>query len=306
MSVSVMAEPLLRTLLFAPANHERRAARLGDFGADAVCLDLEDAVADREKVAARAALSPALATYRDTLRCVRINGLDTGLAFGDLDAAVGPHLDVVVVPKVESAAELRLVAGHLERLERDRDLPSGAIRILPIVETARGILRAEEVAASGVERVLTLLFGIGDYTVDLGIEPTPGGDELLYPRTQIVLCCRAHGLLPPLDGPYFTDLDDEAAFIADSRRGRDLGFQGRLVVHPRQVAWANATYSVLNEDELRTVEEVVSAFEAAERDGLASIRVGPRFVDYPIYRLARRRLDRHRAYTATEEASTDE
>lgn len=287
---------LLRTVLFAPANHPRRVERLGDFNADAVVLDLEDAVADAEKVRARAAVLPALARYDGPLRCVRVNSLATGLLFGDLDAVVGPGLDVVVVPKVESSAELAFVDVHLERLEAERGLEPGVIRLLPIVESARGILRMEEIAASAGRRVITFLFGIGDYTVDLGIEPTPGAEELVYARTRFVLCCRAYGFAPPVDGPFFIDFEDEDAFVADSRRSRSLGFQGRLVLHPRQVAWANRAYAILEPDELRTVEEVVEAFEAAEREGLASIRVGRRFVDYPIYQLARRRLDRYRAY----------
>lgn len=297
---------LLRTVLFAPANHRRRVERLGDFNADAVVLDLEDAVANAEKVAARDAIPPALARYEGPLRCVRVNSLATGLLFGDLDAVTGPDLDVVVVPKVESSAELGFVDAHLERLEAERGLKPGAIRLLPIVETARGILRMEEIAASAGERLITFLFGIGDYTVDLGIEPTPGADELVYPRTRLVLCCRAYGFAPPIDGPFFTDLEDEEAFVTDSRRSRSLGFQGRLVLHPRQVAWANRAYSVLDPEELRTVEEVVEAFEAAERSGLASIRVGSRFVDYPIYQLARRRLDRYRAYRREENGGRDE
>lgn len=289
--------PLLRSVLFAPANHPRRAQRLSDFGADAVVLDLEDAVADAEKVRARATISASLATYRDVLRCVRVNALGTGLALDDLAAAVGPALDCVVVPKIESAAELGVFDDWLRRLENDAGLPSGRIRLLPIVETARGILRVEEVAAAVQPRVITLVFGIGDYTADLGIKPSRSAAELLYPRTRMALACRAYRLAPPVDGPVL-DLSDDAGFRLDSRASLELGFQGRLAIHPKQVAMANEVYGELSPEDLAAVEAVADAFEAAERAGLAAIDVGGAFVDYPIYRQARQQLARHRAASA--------
>lgn len=285
----------LRTVLFAPANHPRRTERLGDWGADAVVLDLEDAVAESEKVAARALVPTALARFDGPLRCVRVNALETGLLTGDLEAVVGPDLDAVVLPKVESPEELGLLAARLEQVERARGIEVGSVSVLPIVETARGMLASPEIARAGGPRTLTLLFGIGDFTVDLGIEPTAHGEELLHARSTLVLACRAADLAPPVDGPYLRGLDEEEDFTTDCHRARDLGFQGRIVIHPQQVAWANAAYSALDGDRLRAIEAVVTEFEAAEQRGEASIRVGNRFVDYPIYRLAKRRLDRYRA-----------
>lgn len=277
-------------MLFAPANHPRRAERIADFGADAVTLDLEDAVADSEKAAARSGVTASLATYRDALRCVRINGLATGLATDDLAAVVCDALDLVVVPKVESATELRIVDEHLGRLERARGLAEGAVRLLPTIETARGILAVESIAAGAPARLLTLLFGIGDYTADLGIAPTPDAAELIYPRSRLVVVCRAFGLAPPIDGP-FLGIEDEQGYREDSWRSRDLGFQGRLAIHPNQVQWANDVYGGLRPGELQRLERIVEAFEAAEADGAAAIRVDGMFVDYPIYRQAKRRLD---------------
>lgn len=285
----------LRTILFAPANHPRRTERLGDWGADAVVLDLEDAVAESEKAAARALVLPALARFDGPLRCVRVNAMETGLLTDDLDAVVGPDLDAIVIPKVESPDELGRLAARLEQVERARGLEVGSVAVLPIVETARGMLAAPAIAQAAGPRTITLLFGVGDFTVDLGIEPSAHGEELLHARSTLVLACRAAELAPPVDGPYLRGLDDEAEFTTDCHRARDLGFQGRIVIHPQQVGWANAAYSALDADRLQAIETVVTEFEAAEQRGEASIRVGNRFVDYPIYRLAKRRLDRHRA-----------
>lgn len=292
---------MLRSTLFAPANHARRASRLTDFGADAVVLDLEDAVADAMKVEARRTVAASLDSYRDVLRCVRVNALGTGLAFDDLAEVVGPSLDCVVVPKIESAAELGIFDAALLRLERAAGLSPGSIRLLPIVETARGVLAVEAIAAAGIPRVITLIFGIGDYTADLGIKPSRDAAELLYPRTRIVLACRAHGLEPPIDGP-FLDISDESLFREDSRRGKALGFQGRLAIHPSQVPLANEVYGQLTDQELAEAEGIMAAFEAAERDGSASIQVAGRFVDYPIYYQARRQVGLHRAARAQMES----
>lgn len=280
-------------MLFAPANHARRAARVADFDADAATLDLEDAVADSEKVEARTGVAASLASYRDVLRCVRINGMATGFAREDLEAVMCASLDIVVVPKVESATELRVMDEDISGLERAAGLAEGTVRLIPIIETARGILAVESIAAGSPERVLTMLFGIGDYTADLGITPTADAHELIYPRSQLVVACRAHDLAPPIDGPYL-EIDDETGYRRDSWRSRELGFQGRLAIHPKQVAWANDVYGGLRPGERDRLTRLVAAFETAEADGVAAIRVGGVFVDYPIYRQAKRQLDDQR------------
>lgn len=299
--MSAVLEPLLRSILFAPANHPRRAQRLTDFGADAVVLDLEDAVADTEKVGARKTVPTSLASYHDVIRCVRVNALGTGLALDDLAAIVSPSLDCVVVPKIESSAELGIFDACLQRLEEDAGFAPGRIRLLPIVETARGILRVEEIASAAIPRVITLVFGIGDYTADLGISPSRSAAELLYPRSRIVLACRAYRLAPPVDGPVL-DISDESAFREDSRRSRELGFQGRLAIHPSQVALANEVYGQLPSEELAAIQQIVESFEAAARGGSASIQIGGRFVDYPIYRQALHQLDQHHQASARMES----
>jgi len=283
------AQPL-RSLLFAPGNEPRKLAKVGAFGSDAVVLDLEDAVADAEKDSARALVRQALPTFSSgTVRIVRVNGHDTGRMEDDLRAVACDALDCVMVPKVERPDTLARADATLAALERERGLGEGAIRLLALVETARGLVSCEGIAAAAPPRLLTLVFGLGDFSVDIGVDITPEGDELLYGRSRVVVAARAAGLLPALDGPYL-DLPNLHGLEADCRRSRRLGFQGRVVVYPGHVETVQRTYAELSEEEAERCRRVVAAFEAAEAAGSASIQVDGRFVDYPLYRRARHKL----------------
>lgn len=289
---------LLRSLLFAPGNHPRKVAKVASFGADAIVLDLEDAVAVGEKESTRAPIRAALPTYRDTVVMVRVNALSTGLGLADLDAVACPALDAVLVPKVDDPAILREVDRRLATLEAREGIPVGTIRVFPTVETARGILRVDEIALQAPARVHTLIFGLADFTTELGVDLTRDATELLYARSRVVVACRAAGLAPPIDGPYLIDLQDREGLIEDSRRGRQLGFQGRVVIYPPQVAPTNVAYSFVSDEEVATARKIIQAFEAAEAAGSASIRVDGTFVDYPIYRRALQRVRLHEAARA--------
>jgi citrate lyase subunit beta/citryl-CoA lyase len=289
----------LRSLLFAPGNHPRRLEKVGEFGSDVIVLDLEDAVANAEKVAARVPVRAALSTYTGrVVVTVRVNGESTGLLEGDVEAVVSPDLDCILVPKVESVETVQAVSAQLDRLERDAGIPEGQIRLLPIVETAVGLVRCEELALSAPSRVVTMIFGLGDFSVDIGVDLTREATELLYGRSRVVVAARAGGLPSPIDGPYL-DIHDEDGLVENSLLSRRLGFQGRVTVYPAQVEPAQRAYSELTPDELEQARRVVEAFEEAEAAGLASIQVDGRFIDYPLYYRARRRLQLHEALVAS-------
>ncbi len=287
----------LRSLLFAPGNHARRLERVGGFGSDAIVLDLEDAVANAEKVAARESTRAAIPTYEGAVVIVRVNGAQTGLLEGDVEAVVCPELDCLMVPKVESAETLADVDQTLSRLEAERGLAAGAIRLLPIVETAAGIVRCEEVLFTAPERVVNVVFGLGDFSVDIGVDLTREGTELLYARSRVVVAARAAGMPSPIDGPY-PDIHDLQGLYENTLLSRRLGFQGRVVVYPGQVDTVQRAYSELTPDELEQARRVVGAFEEAEAAGVASIQVDGRFIDYPLYYRARHRLQLHEALAA--------
>jgi citrate lyase subunit beta/citryl-CoA lyase len=289
-------QQLIRTLLFVPGSDERKLAKVGTFGADVIVIDLEDAVADEHKTAARATTRAAVPTYGPgQVVTVRVNGIETGRLEDDIAAVVCPELAAIHVPKIEDTDALRVADEALARAERDAGIAPGSVRIFAIMETPRGIARCEEILDAAPARTVTATFGLGDFSVALGVDVTPEGTELAYARGRIVVATRAAGMVPPIDGPYLA-VEDLEGLVADSQRVRALGFQGRVAVYPPQVAGIHQAFSELTEAQEARARRVVEAFEEAEARGVASLRVDGRFVDYPIYQLARRRLQRLYAY----------
>ncbi len=282
----------LRSLLFTPGSDAHKLEKVGTFSSDVIVLDLEDAVADSEKEAARALIRAALPTYGAQLVAVRINGADTPHLEGDVRAVVTRDLDCLVVPKVEAPESLAEVDALLGELEREHDLAPRQVRLIATIETAKGLVRAEEIALAVPGRLLTLVFGLVDFARDLGLDPTRGGNELLYARSRVVVAARAAGLRAPIDGPY-VDLHDLDGLAQDSRRSRQHGFEGRVVIHPAQVEPVQRAYGELPPEEVETLRRQVEAFERAEAEGRASLQVDGRFIDYPVYYQAKQKLHLH-------------
>ncbi|HET6173202.1 MAG TPA: CoA ester lyase [Gaiellales bacterium] len=279
----------LRTILFAPGNDRRKIDKALRLGATAVMLDLEDAVAATEKEAARALVCESvLAAPADgPLVGVRINSAASGLADADLEslAAALPGIALITVPMVDGPDEILQVAARLEALERTAGLPAGGIGILAMAETARGVLAAREIAESS-PRLRTFIFGPADLGRELGVEPTADGFEQLHARSAIVLAARAAGKQSPVDGPYLK-LDDDEGCAVSSAWARRLGFQGKVVLHPRQLPIAAAAFAP-GERELAWAREVDRAFAEAEASGVSSIKLSDgTFVDYPVAQRAR-------------------
>ncbi len=278
----------LRSLLFAPGNHERRVEKALTLDADAVILDLEDAVAEVEKAAARPLVKTALKAPRSGVAYVRVNAIDTEFCHGDIMAVVGPGLDGIMLPKVESADQLLTIDWLLSQLERDAGIDDGAIDLLPIIETGRGVAGVRDIAAAS-DRVRRLSFGAGDYARDMGMRWTEGEAEMAAARAEVVLASRVAGLEPPLD-TVWVHIRDQVGLRRSAETVRDMGFQGKLCIHPDQIAPVNAVFTPTDE-ETAFAEKVVAAFDQAESEGLASIQVDGYFVDYPIVAQARRTLE---------------
>ena len=278
---------LFRSLLFAPGNHARRVEKALTLDADVVILDLEDAVAVAEKSATREKVVTALGTPRRALGYVRINAFDTPFCFDDLQAVVVPGVDGIVLPKVESPAQVTAVEWAVAALERSRGLAEGSIDLMPIIETGRGMAGLRDIARAGT-RARRLSFGAGDYTLDVGMRWTMAERELDHVRTAIVVESRAAGLDPPVD-TVFIRLGQPEPFRRSTELARDLGFQGKLCIHPEQVAPVNEAFTP-TDDEVAKSKRYVAAFEEAEAKGSASIQVDGYFIDYPIVENARRTL----------------
>jgi citrate lyase subunit beta/citryl-CoA lyase len=290
-------EPLMRALLFVPGNDERKLAKAGSVGADVVVIDLEDAVAESEKTAARSVTRQAVASAGgDGAVAVRVNGLDSGRLEDDVAAVTAPGLWGIVVPKVETADTLVVASDEVARAERDQGLAPGKVALLALIETPLGIARCEDILLGRApKRTVTAMFGVADFSAALGVDITPDGSELFYARSRLIVATRAAQMPAPIDGPYL-QLEDSDGLLSDSRRSRALGFQGRVALHPRQIGPIQQAFSELGDDQVAAARRIVEAFERAETGGVASIRVDGRFVDYPVYELARSKLRRHEAY----------
>lgn len=287
----------LRSFLFAPGNHDRRVEKALSLDADAVILDLEDAVATAEKPAARGAVAAALTRPRSGLLYVRVNAVDTEFCYGDFVATVRPGLDGIILPKTESAAGLATIDWLLAQLERERGLPSGAIDLIPIVETARGLRQIDAILAAG-SRVRRIAFGAGDFTLDTNMIWSRGETELAPARAAIVAASRAAGIEAPLD-TVWVDLADGDGLEASARTALASGFQGKMCIHPSQIPVVNRVFTP-GAAETAFAERVVAAFAAAEAAGSAAVQLDGKFIDYPIVYRARRVLETVAAIRARE------
>ena len=275
----------VRSYLFAPGNHPRRVQIVFQSGADAIILDLEDAVAVSEKIATRSAVVAALAPPRACLGYIRVNSFDTQWCYGDLLAAVGARTDGIVLPKAETADQLRTLDWLITQLERERGLPQGGIDLMPIVETGKGIM-ALEALCTATSRVRRVVFGGGDYTLDLDLQWTEQEAELAFARGRLVHCSRAAEIEAPID-TVLLQIRDHERFRCTAQLARQMGFQGKLCIHPDQVPIANQVFAP-SPAEVEHAHKVIAAFERAEAQGLASIQLDGYFIDYPIVYKARR------------------
>lgn len=280
----------LRTLLFAPGNHPRKVEKVFGCKADAVILDLEDAVANSEKVATR---TPVLAALQNnysrgddrSLGYVRVNSMDTDYCFADIHHMVANGVDGIMLPKVESRQQLFAAEWMIASLEADRGITPGSIDLLPIIETARGIRDINDICDSGT-RVKRLAFGAADYTIDVNMDWSNDEFEFEHARTAIAVASRAAGLEPPIDSVW-VEIKDEAGFQRSCERARKLGFQGKMCIYPPQIQTCNAAFSP-SAEQVAQAEQIIKAFEQAESEGSASIQLDGQFIDYPIVEKARR------------------
>ena len=225
---------IFRSLLFAPGNHPRRTEKAFQLNADAVILDLEDACPVAEKVATRDVVVAALQAPRNCKGYVRINPITTEFAFGDTLAVVRKGVDGLIVPKIETADELKTIDWLVGQVEREQGLPVGSLDIIPIIETGLGLANVATIAAAKT-RIRRLSFGAGDFTLDMNISWIPDELEFLPYRSAVVLASRAAGLEPPFDTVWI-DLRNKEGFIQSIQRIKNMGFQGKLCIHPDQVA----------------------------------------------------------------------
>ena len=247
-----------RSVLYIPASRERALEKARELAADAIIFDLEDAVAPEEKVRARDVLSAALrADYGARARIVRVNGLGTDWVEGDLAAFGGhPGVDAVLVPKVGSGADLDAVAARVKA------------PLWAMLETARGCLKAAEIAAH--PRLEGMVMGTNDLAKELGARFRPDRLPLMAGLGACVLAARAEGKVI-VDG-VFNAFKDEAGLRAECDQGRDMGFDGKTLIHPAQLSIANEVFAPSEEEVAQARREIAAYAEARARgEGVAVV-----------------------------------
>jgi citrate lyase beta subunit len=269
-------------------------------GADAIILDLEDAVAPHDKPAARRtvadALEGVLAGAPSHLAVfVRVNALGSGLTDEDLHGAARPRLDGVCLPKYETAADVQAMAARLLATEDRLGIPRGRLRLLVLVETARGVVEAAAIARES-PRTYGIVFGAEDFTADAGLVRTREGGELTAARTAVSVAAHAAGV-EPIDG-IFADFRDEAGLVADTAEARRLGYTGKTLIHPAQIAPVHRVFAPAA-DQIAKARRIVEAFERATAEESGVVVVDGAMVDRPVVLRAQRLLARaERAGTA--------
>jgi citrate lyase subunit beta / citryl-CoA lyase len=289
-------DPMNRSFLFAPGNVARRVEKALTLDADVVIVDLEDSVATAEKAATRKSVAAALERPRRPRGYVRVNAPSSVFCFSDLHEVLHAKVQGVVLPKVESAADLHAIDWLIWNLERERGIAEGTIDLMPQIETAAGLHRIDRVLQArslrpykAPWRVKRVAFGAADLSHELGLSPSIDEPELADARARVVLASRAAGLEAPIDSPWF-HFKDPAGFARALERSRRGGFQGRLCVHPDQIGPVNAAY-LPSGAELARAERIVAAFREAEARGEAAIQVDGEMVDYPVAHRAQALLD---------------
>lgn len=287
------APRLRRALLFMPGDAMPKIAKAVSLGVDSIVMDLEDGVALNQKAAARQTIVEALHTldFGRSERLIRINPMGSEFAEADLRATIGARPDGYVLPKADFAEQVQAVAEFLTLEERARGWPAGSVRLLPIVETALGVVNVRETAGAD-DRVDALLFGAEDLAGDMGMQRTPEGWEVLYARSAVVTTAKAYRR-QAIDIVYF-DLQDLTGFEVECRFGRQLGYDGKMVIHPRQVEIAQRIFAP-SPEEIERALRIVRAYAEAQAAGVGAFALDGRMVDMPVVRMAENTLHRARA-----------
>ena len=281
---------LRRTWLFGPGADVRVHDAMAQSGADGLIVDLEDFTPESRRDEARRGLVDLLARWRKAgyMVAVRINALDAD-GPTDLEAAMAAHPDVIAYPMATSAEQMRALEEALLHWERRLGMELQATEILPVCETALGVVEVRSIA-SGSSRVRSALLGAEDLAADLCAERQQDATELDHARRRFILECRAAGI-EPIDAPY-TFSDTEGA-VREARYARRLGYRSKAVVRPEHARPLNAALSP-NDEEVRRAEAIVNAFEAARAQGEDRALVDGLWVEVPTYRNARRLVERAR------------
>ena len=274
-------------MMFVPGNNPGMMAAAHIYGPDSIMLDLEDSVTMAEKDAARLLVYNALRTidYGDTEMVVRINPLSTPYGRKDVEAVVKAGVDVIRMPKTETADEVRELEAEILKVETEIGRV-GETRIMAAIESALGVVNAYDIATAS-PRMMGIALGAEDYTANLKTSRTPAGTELMLARETIVVAARAAGI--SCFDTVYSNLDDMETFRGEVRLIKDLGFDGKSIINPRQIEIVNEVFTP-SEKDIQKALRITAAIKEAQAKGSGVIAVNGKMVDRPVVIRAERTI----------------
>lgn len=284
-----------RALLFMPGDDLKKIAKGSGLGADSVIMDLEDGVALNRKTEARKTILHALWSneidFGRTERLVRVNPADTGWQDEDVAATVSGRPDGYVLPKVESAQEVQILSARVAVEERKLGIAEGTIKLLALIETARGVVNLREIAGSD-PRLVALLFGAEDLAGSIGAVRSAEGMEVFYAKSAMVIHAAAFNL-QAIDSPYI-DFRDTDGLRAETEIAVRLGYVGKMAIHPVQVEIIADVFTP-SDEEIEYARKLIEAHQEHQQQGIGAFAYEGKMVDMPMIRSAQRILARARA-----------
>jgi len=274
-----------RSRLYLPGNTPKLSLNAGVYGADGIILDLEDSVAADKKFEAAILVRNTLRAtdFYGAERMVRINQGEKGLA--DLEFVVPHFVNLILVPKCEGSEQLQAINARIEKLQKSAGV-TYPIHLMPILESAKGVLNAYEIAAA--DNVVALAIGLEDYTADLGVQRTEAGTESFFARCQLVNAATAVGI-QAIDS-VFSDVSNMELLAEVVAKSKALGFNGMGCIHPRQIKVVHENYAP-GDAEIENAKKIVNAFYLATEKGLGVVSLGSKMIDPPVVKRAQTTID---------------
>jgi citrate lyase subunit beta/citryl-CoA lyase len=272
----------MRSMLYIPGNNPGMIQRCAYLGADSILLDLEDSIAISQKDSARNLVARALAAldFKDVFMSVRINGADTEFYRRDLERVVPSEPDSIRLPKTQSAEDIHQIDELITVIERQNGIEEGSVDLHAMIETARGIVNAVQIANAS-PRVKALTLGGQDLAADIGVQRTKKGTEILYARSAVVMAAKSAAI--QVFDTVYTDINDSEGLLDESRFIVSLGFTGKAAIHPSQIPVIHEAFRP-SETEVRKALRVVYAAREADQKGIGVYTVDGKMVDGPVVR----------------------
>lgn len=285
-------EKLRRTMMFVPGNSPKMINTADVYGADSLMFDIEDSIAITEKDTARLLVAGALKQLKfSSETVVRINHpTQTPFGMADLASILPAKPDMIRLPKVECIEEVELVAHEIEKVEKQMGFSEGSIKIIGAIESVKGLYNVREICKG--PRMAAIALGAEDFIANLKTQRTKSGIELYYARSEILMAAR-DAEIPCMD-TVFSDVNDMEGFVEEVTRSRDMGFDGKSVIHPKQIDAVHALYTP-TEHQIAKACKVLAAYADALKSNKGVIAVDGKMIDGPIVVRAQRVVQQAKA-----------